>query len=50
MESVGSPAILAYKGGDVFATLVDIEQQIPAGRGLNMSSVEDLMRTYVDPS
>jgi hypothetical protein len=47
MDHVGSPAILAYRGGDVFATLVDIPRQIPSDKSLNALSLEDLMRTYV---
>lgn len=50
MDHVASPAIIAYKGGDVFSTLVEIPSQIPSGRSLNASSLEDLMRTYVSPN
>lgn len=45
MDHVGAPAVIAYKGGDVFSTLVEIPSQIPSGKSLNASTMEDLMRT-----
>lgn len=41
MDHVGVPAILAYRGGDVFATLVDIDRQLPA---CNSTTLGDLLR------
>ena len=46
MEHVEAPALLAYKGGDVFATIVDILKQIPNGRNCSSASLEDLLMLY----
>ncbi|PGH02290.1 hypothetical protein GX51_04730 [Blastomyces parvus] len=47
MEHVTAPALLAYKGGDVFATIVDIFHQLPSGRDCSSASLEDLLMQYV---
>lgn len=47
MEHVTPPALLAYKNGDVFATIVDIFHQLPSGRDCSSSSLEDLLMQYV---
>lgn len=47
MENVTAPALLAYKGGDVFATIVEIANQLPNGRDCSTSSLEDLLMQYV---
>lgn len=47
MEHVQAPALLAYKGGDVFATIVDIFQQLPNGRNCSAASLGDLLMLYV---
>ncbi|KAL1953978.1 hypothetical protein VTO42DRAFT_1864 [Malbranchea cinnamomea] len=46
MEHIQAPALLAYKGGEVFATIVDIFQQIPDGRNCSFKSLEDLMMLH----
>ncbi|KAL1998747.1 hypothetical protein VTN02DRAFT_5640 [Thermoascus thermophilus] len=43
MNHVQPPALLAYKGGDVFATIVDILTQLPDGRDCSPSSLEQLL-------
>ena len=43
MDHIGVPAILAYKAGDVFATIVNIR---PEQRDLE--GLESLMKQYVD--
>ena len=47
MDNVTAPALLAYKGGDVFATIVEIANQLPNGRDCSTSSLEDLLMQYV---
>jgi hypothetical protein len=47
MENISAPALLAYKGGDVFATIVEIANQLPNGRDCSTSSLEDLLMQYV---
>lgn len=49
MENVHAPALLAYRGGDVFATIVEIFGQIPKGRACSADSLEDLLKLYVVP-
>lgn len=49
MENVQAPALLAYRGGDVFATIVEIFGQIPKGRACSAESLEDLLKLYVAP-
>ncbi|KKZ64701.1 hypothetical protein EMCG_09400 [[Emmonsia] crescens] len=46
MEHVTPPALLAYKNGDVFATIVDIFHQLPSGRDCSSSSLEDLLMQH----
>ena len=46
MENVTAPALLVYKNGDVFATIVEIFQQLPNGRGCSSASLEDLLMQY----
>ncbi|KAL1852959.1 hypothetical protein Plec18170_005541 [Paecilomyces lecythidis] len=47
MENVTAPALLAYKGGDVFVSIVDIPSQLPNGRDLSPASLEDMLKLYV---
>lgn len=47
MDHIDAPAILAYRGGDVFATIVDILRNIPRGRPCSANSLEDLLKMYV---
>lgn len=49
MENVQAPALLAYRGGDIFATIVEIFGQIPKGRACSAESLEDLLKLYVVP-
>lgn len=43
MDHVGVPAILAYRAGDVFATLVDIDRHLPQ---CTSASLDNLLREY----
>jgi hypothetical protein len=47
MDHIKAPAILAYRGGDVFATIVDVLRSIPRGRSCSADSLEDLLKLYV---
>lgn len=47
MDHIQAPAVLAYRGGDVFATIVEIFRQIPKGRACSADSLEDLLKQYV---
>lgn len=49
MNHINAPAILAYRGGEVFATIVDILRNIPRGRPCSADSLEDLLKMYVFP-
>ncbi|CAL5870699.1 uncharacterized protein PFLUO_LOCUS4939 [Penicillium psychrofluorescens] len=44
MDHIQAPAILAYRGGDVFTTIVDIMRNIPRGRSPSADSLEDLLK------
>ncbi|MCJ1372077.1 hypothetical protein MMC20_003298 [Loxospora ochrophaea] len=46
MDETSVPAILAYKGGDLFANLVSVIDEIPAGRDLSVSSLESVLQSY----
>ncbi|KAL4802262.1 thioredoxin-like protein [Aspergillus unguis] len=45
-DNIEAPALLAYRGGDVFATIVDIQSQIPKGRSCSADSLEDLLKAH----
>lgn len=47
MDHIKAPALLAYRGGDVFTTIVDIMRNIPSGRSPSADSLEDLLKLYV---
>lgn len=47
MDEIAAPGILAYKGGDCFANLVSMINEMPAGRGINSASVESVLQRYV---
>lgn len=49
MDHIQAPALLAYRGGDVFATIVEIFRQIPKGRACSADSLEELLKQYVHP-
>ncbi|KAJ5337872.1 hypothetical protein N7452_004600 [Penicillium brevicompactum] len=44
MDHIKAPALLAYRGGDVFATIVDVLRSIPRGRSCSADSLEDLLK------
>ena len=44
MDEVAAPGILAYKGGECFANLVSMINEIPAGRDINSASVESVLQ------
>ncbi|KAJ5690229.1 hypothetical protein N7462_004621 [Penicillium macrosclerotiorum] len=44
MDNIQAPALLAYRDGDVFATIVDIIRNIPKGRSCSADSLEDLLK------
>ena len=44
MDDIAVPGILAYKGGDCFANLVSITNELPAGREMGLSSLETVLQ------
>ncbi|KAJ5893501.1 hypothetical protein N7495_005192 [Penicillium taxi] len=44
MDYIKAPALLAYREGDVFATIVDVIRNIPKGRVCSADSLEDLLK------
>ncbi|KGO74303.1 hypothetical protein PITC_019730 [Penicillium italicum] len=46
MDHIQAPALLAYRGGDVFATIVDVLRNIPRGRSCSADSLEDLLKLH----
>lgn len=46
MEPAGVPALLAYRGGEKFAGLVPIIQEIPDDADLSANTIEMLLRRY----
>ncbi|GFF29221.1 phosducin-like protein [Aspergillus udagawae] len=46
MDHIDAPALLAYRAGDVFATIVEVLKQIPKGRSCSADSLEDLLKSY----
>ncbi|KAJ5558551.1 hypothetical protein N7535_008766 [Penicillium sp. DV-2018c] len=44
MDHIQAPALLAYRGGEVFATVIDILRNIPRGRSCSADSLEDLLK------
>ncbi|KAJ5783031.1 hypothetical protein N7457_004805 [Penicillium paradoxum] len=46
MDHIKAPALLAYRGGDVFATIVDVLRSIPRGRSCSADSLEDLLKLH----
>lgn len=47
MDHIKAPALLAYRNGDVFTTIVDVIRNIPKGRSCSADSLEDLLKLYV---
>ncbi|KAF9894583.1 hypothetical protein FE257_006469 [Aspergillus nanangensis] len=46
MDHIQAPALLAYRDGDVFATIVEIIHQIPKGRDCTADTLEDLLKMH----
>lgn len=44
MDAACVPAILAYKAGELFANLVAVIDEMPAGRDLSSMSLELLLK------
>jgi hypothetical protein len=49
MEPAGVPAIIAYRGGDKFAGLVPIMEELPDNAELSSLTLEAVMMRYVSP-
>lgn len=47
MDHIKAPALLAYRNGDVFTTIVDVLRNIPKGRSCSADSLGDLLKLYV---
>src|SRR5436190_20389373 len=47
MDVISPPAILAYRNGDVFATIVEIFAQIPSGLDCDSATLEGVLAQYV---
>ena len=47
MEPAGVPALLAYRGGEKFAGLVPVIQEIPDDAELSASTLERVLQRYV---
>ena len=47
MDEVAVPGILAYKGGECFANLVSVINEIPDGKDLSSSTLEGLLQQSV---
>ena len=43
MDEIAAPGVLAYKGGECFANLVSMVNEMPAGRDMNTKTVEDVL-------
>ncbi|KAK2879304.1 hypothetical protein FQN49_001000 [Arthroderma sp. PD_2] len=46
MDHITAPALIAYRNGDVFATIIDVLNQIPDGRGCSSASIEALLMQH----
>ncbi|KAL8706859.1 MAG: hypothetical protein Q9201_000128 [Fulgogasparrea decipioides] len=44
MDEVAVPGLLAYKGGECFANLVSILNEIPEGRDMSSSTLEEVLQ------
>lgn len=47
MEPAGVPAIIAYRGGDKFAALVPLVDELPDDADLSATTLETVMKRYV---
>ena len=50
MDEIAAPGILAYKAGECFVNLVSLINEIPAGRDINSTTLENLLQQYVKSS
>lgn len=50
MEPAGVPALLAYRGGEKFAGLVPIIDEIPDDADLSANTIETLLKRYAIPT
>lgn len=48
MEPAGVPAIVAYRGGDKFAALVPVIDEIPDDAEMSALTLETVMKRLVD--
>ena len=46
MDEIAAPGILAYKAGECFVNLVSLINEIPAGRDINSTTIENLLQQY----
>ncbi|KAL2048110.1 hypothetical protein N7G274_000021 [Stereocaulon virgatum] len=46
MDEIAAPGILAYKGGECFANLVSVINEIPAGRDLSSATLEGVLQEH----
>lgn len=44
MDEIAVPGIVAYKGGECFANLVSLINEMPAGRDMNQANLEWLLQ------
>ena len=47
MNHLEPPALLAYRGGELISTLVELEEQVGRGTSITETSVESLLKRYV---
>lgn len=47
MSAATAPGLLAYRNGELVANLVHIIDEIPEGRSLSVTSLEDVLKQYV---
>ncbi|EGD90084.1 hypothetical protein H112_02555 [Trichophyton rubrum D6] len=48
MDHITAPALIAYRNGEVFATIIDVMKQLPDDRGCSSASIEALLMQYVN--
>lgn len=46
MDEIAAPGILAYKAGECFVNLVSLISEIPAGRDINSTTLENLLQQH----
>ncbi|CAL8574558.1 hypothetical protein XPA_000514 [Xanthoria parietina] len=46
MDDIAVPGIIAYKGGECFANLVSLVNEIPSGRDMNSSTLEWMLQQH----